>query len=108
VNRLRRSYEFNLVLKSRIIKSNNWLLAHTKSNQLGYARLGMIVGKKILSRAVDRNRIKRLIREVFRCEFQNSYSLDIVVILKCNPFIDKSEVPSSVVKRLFKEIRLHK
>lgn len=31
-----------------------------------YARLGMVVPKRLLSRAVERNRVKRLVRERFR------------------------------------------
>lgn len=30
-------------------------------------RLGLAIGKKVANRAVDRNRLKRLIRETFRC-----------------------------------------
>jgi ribonuclease P protein component len=37
-----------------------------KPNSLGYARLGLIVSKKIERRAVKRNWIKRILRETFR------------------------------------------
>lgn len=37
-----------------------------KPNALGYARLGLIVSKKIERRAVKRNWIKRILRETFR------------------------------------------
>lgn len=48
-------------------------------NTLDYVRLGIVVGKKIARRAVSRNYIKRVIREVFRLNCLSSRSLDIVV-----------------------------
>src|SRR5699024_8333862 len=35
-------------------------------NDVGHARLGMAIAKKRLRRAVDRNRIRRTVRESFR------------------------------------------
>ncbi|MGB5082147.1 MAG: ribonuclease P protein component [Burkholderiales bacterium] len=37
-----------------------------KPNALGVPRLGLIVPKRVLPRAVDRNRVKRMVREWFR------------------------------------------
>ena len=37
-----------------------------RPNQVQYPRLGMIVPKRVFARAVDRNKIKRIIREWFR------------------------------------------
>ncbi len=37
-----------------------------RKNDLSYSRLGLAISKKMLTRAHDRNRIKRLIRESFR------------------------------------------
>ena len=42
------------------------LSVQLRSNGLSYARLGLIVPKRHVPRAVDRNRIKRLMREWFR------------------------------------------
>jgi ribonuclease P protein component len=50
-----------------------------RPNELGHARLGMIVSKRLFSRAVDRNRIRRLIRETFRLSVQTLPALDLVV-----------------------------
>lgn len=43
------------------------------------ARLGLVVGKKAVSRAHERNRLKRMVRDRFRRERPNLPSLDIVV-----------------------------
>ncbi len=37
-----------------------------RENNLGYARLGLALSKKMIANAHDRNRIKRLLRESFR------------------------------------------
>jgi ribonuclease P protein component len=49
------------------------------------ARLGLAISKKCAKRAVDRNRIKRLIRESFRLQHKNLPAIDIIVM--CKPSI---------------------
>ena len=53
------------------------------------ARLGLAVAKKHVRRAVDRNRIKRLLRESFRHHQQQLKGLDLVVLVK--PGIHKAD-----------------
>lgn len=47
-------------------------------NGLAYARLGLIVPKRLARRAVDRNRLRRLIREAFRLSQTACTGRDIV------------------------------
>ena len=44
--------------------------------------LGVAVAKKLAKRAVDRNRLKRMIREVVRSAQANKLNSDVVVKLK--------------------------
>lgn len=50
-----------------------------RENGTTQPRLGMAVAKKKLKRALDRNRVKRIIRESFRCEASLS-GVDVVVL----------------------------
>jgi ribonuclease P protein component len=49
------------------------------SNGLGYPRLGLAISRKRVKHAVNRNRLKRLLRESFRRNKEHLGGLDIVV-----------------------------
>src|SRR5690554_7460472 len=51
-------------------------------NELGHPRLGLVVSKKNLRRAVDRNRLKRLARESIRLQQHQLPALDIVLLAR--------------------------
>jgi len=60
-------------------KVNKWFVVHAKKNELGVSRLGVVASKRIMPKAVSRNYAKRLIREVFRCNFPKSGAFDVVI-----------------------------
>jgi len=49
-------------------------------NPLGHPRLGMAISRKVARKAIERNRIKRVIRESFRHWQERLGALDIVVL----------------------------
>lgn len=51
-----------------------------RANNLGHARLGLIIAKKAINKSHDRNRVKRLVRESFRR--QSLPAVDIIVMGK--------------------------
>ena len=63
---LRRPVEFEAVLRSGVRVSSRSFVARALRNIGEAPRLGLIAGRKAAARAVDRNRAKRLVREVFR------------------------------------------
>ena len=50
------------------------------ANELGHPRLGLVVSKKNARRALDRNRIKRLVRESFRHISAALPAVDVLVL----------------------------
>jgi len=77
--RLHKTDEFSSVFNFRCSLGGIYLQVLAKPNDLGNARLGIIVSRKISKRAVDRNYIKRAIREYFRLNQREFDNLDVVV-----------------------------
>ena len=80
--RLTEKRQFDAVLSARTIqlRSGSFRLYATANEEVG-ARLGLIVGKRQLKRAVDRNGVKRVLRETFRVRRAILPAYDIVVQL---------------------------
>lgn len=70
------------MLASANAEAGHRFMVRAKSNGRAHARLGMIAGRKAIPRAVDRNRCKRLVREVFRATQLMLAGLDVVVFCR--------------------------
>jgi ribonuclease P protein component len=80
--RLLKAAEFSRVFKKAIRSSDRMLTVLIAANDLGYPRLGLAISKKHAKRAVDRNRIKRIIRESFRLNQGSLPAADFVIMAK--------------------------
>lgn len=83
--RLLKPAEFERVFTENERARTESLLVMARPNALGQARLGMVVAKRLLPRAVDRNRVKRCVRETFRMQRLGLPSCDYVVRLIAKP-----------------------
>jgi ribonuclease P protein component len=79
-NRIRKSYDFREVFKKGNTYTTRNFIVHCNNTSLGYPRLGVVIGKKLFASAVKRNRLKRIIREVFRKNKHQFNSLDVVIV----------------------------
>ena len=97
---------FNNVFKDPIRAGSPYITVLAKNSDLNFPRLGMIVPKKALKRAVWRNRAKRLIRESFRTSYPELENLDYVCIIKADFLkIDNQEF-CKLLKKLWKTISI--
>lgn len=58
------------------------VLLLARNNDLEHPRLGLVIGKKSVKLSVQRNRIKRVIRETFRLSQVDLVGWDIVIIAR--------------------------
>lgn len=81
--RLLTSRHFSAVFDSPTGKApGRSVLLLARDNGLDHPRLGLVIGKKSVKLAVERNRLKRIIRDSFRLHQQMLAGLDIVVVAR--------------------------
>lgn len=80
--RLRTQAEFEHVYKSGQRYGQTFFSVSACANARGYARLGLSIGARTVGQAVARNRIRRLVREVFRLSQHELPALDVVVVAR--------------------------
>lgn len=66
---------------NRVKVANSYLLILAKPTKGAQSRLGLIIAKKNISTAVQRNRVKRVARETFR-QKEFSVVMDIVLLAR--------------------------
>lgn len=105
VSRLLTAHDYKAIFDGPSKKTANrhFLILYRKNSQ-NQPRLGLIVAKKHVKLAVQRNRIKRIIRETFRkvqCELSN---YDIVVLVKKNADTLDNETIHLQLNKLWQQI----
>ena len=78
--RLDNSLDFSNCFLQGKRTSTHAFMIHYLENDLEYGRLGIRIAKKKIKKAVERNRIKRIAREVFRNSHFNG--IDMVLVLR--------------------------
>jgi len=71
--------EFSSVFNFRKRIFAHFLAVHYQPNEKEHPRLGLVVGKKIAKSAVDRNYMRRVLREFFRLQQHTINHVDLVV-----------------------------
>ena len=77
--KLLKTDEFSSVFNFRKRISAHYLVMHYQPNSQEQARLGLVVGKKTCKLAVDRNYMRRVLREYFRIQQHQIAHVDLVV-----------------------------
>lgn len=88
--RLHTNKEFENLFKQKKSFYTANLIIKAAKNDLDFSRVGIIVSTKVSKRAVDRNKVKRRIREIMRLLYNTvKPGFDILVIAK-KPILEKN------------------
>ncbi|PWK92535.1 ribonuclease P protein component [Fulvimonas soli] len=80
--RLRRAADFVALRQASGRLGGRCFSVRYRPSEQGLARLGLAVSKRVSKRAVERNRIKRLVRESFRRMRAQLPPLDVMVMAR--------------------------
>jgi ribonuclease P protein component len=101
---IRVARDFDAVFKQGKRLVDSCFAFHFLKVERDYPRLGMVISKRNCALAVNRNRIKRLIREEFRLNQHTISNIDLVVALKSPSKKMSDQELSECVKKLFSQL----
>ena len=105
VERLRRRDDFQRVFAHRCSGGDEVMVVYARPNDLAWSRLGLSVAKH-LGRAVDRNGIRRRIREAFRRHKREiPRGFDYVCVAKSGAAERSADVSASLCKLAASAVR---
>ncbi|HEC28130.1 MAG TPA: ribonuclease P protein component [Gammaproteobacteria bacterium] len=78
--RLSSSNDYGRVFKKPLKSKDKCFTLLVTTNNTDVSRLGLAISKKAVNKAVDRNRVKRLVRDSFRHSRHALAGIDIVVL----------------------------
>lgn len=108
-NRLRKKDDFQKVYQKGSFSALGDISLKKVSNNLLFSRIGFIVEKKFFKKAVERNRIKRILRAFSGKNIsQISKGLDVVIFYKSKDREIDSKKITSNLEKLFKRTNLLK
>jgi ribonuclease P protein component len=106
-NRIRLTNDFKDILKNGRSFFCKDLYIKTKDNKLDNSRFGIIISTKVSKKAVQRNHLKRIIREIIKENLSNiKNKQDVVIVLSSSISTKNKEEISDIILRGLGELRL--
>jgi len=102
-HRLRSAADFERVYRSGPRAGDGLFAVNALGNDSGFARLGMSVSTRTVGNAVRRNRVRRIIRELFRLRHAMLPALDFVVTSRPGARAADRPAIETSLERLFAE-----
>jgi len=98
---LRKASQYDEIFgNSKRLKTRHFDILY-RPNVFGYPRIGVVVAKKNVSGAVGRNRVKRILREIFRMNKPLFGSIDIIIVAKKHSeLVDYSSALEEIIGKL--------
>lgn len=108
-NRIRLKKEFDHVFQTGQSFYSGILGVKTANNKENNVRLGFLVGLKVSKKAVDRNKIKRQLREISSQELKEIRNGTDIVVIALPPILKTDfEIIKKNLKLAFKKLNLYK
>jgi len=100
--RLKLARDFRAVSRSRLSVKEGKLLLKAKASQKNFSRFGIVVSKRVAKKAVERNRIRRLLSEVLTTK-QDSFKSPYDIVLVALPGFSLKDLheAQSIIEKLF-------
>ncbi|MDX1733982.1 MAG: ribonuclease P protein component [Halioglobus sp.] len=103
--RLLNAQDFSRVFDSADARAHHkHLMLLARANDLATHRLGLVIAKKNVRLAVDRNRLKRVAREFFRQLPEGEPGLDVVLLARRGAGELDNEKVSSILQQLWQKL----
>jgi ribonuclease P protein component len=99
-HRLRHKADFARVFNKNVRSADRYFTVLARSTRTARPRLGMAISMRAAGGAVTRNRLKRLVRESFRCNHELLPAVDIVIMAR-------PEASKADRQRLRRSLRTH-
>lgn len=98
-NRITKNIEFQRIYKKGEFFATKLIHFKYLNNNLPLTRVGFVISTKVSKSAVKRNKIKRVIREVFRLNLDKiKKGMDIVVIVKPGAIeLERTDIEKNVL-----------
>lgn len=105
-NRIRKKNDFEEIFKQGRGVKRDFLYFKIKKNKLDLSRFGFIVGKNFSKKAVERNKIKRMLREVIRKKLPKiKKGFDVIIIVLPNGESNLEKI-ENIIEEVFKKSEL--
>ena len=96
--------QFDAVFAAGLRQHSDYFRVHVLKDTGADARLGLAMAKRVAKRAVDRNRLKRIAREAFRCRNEPLAGLDLVLYAKDAAVPASADALRADLQRLFQRL----
>lgn len=76
-----------------------------RANSKSYARLGLVVAKRHIKKAVSRNRFKRVVKESFRRHAKQLAGLDVIVLARAGAEVAGNQELSTALSQHWQRLK---
>ena len=105
IRRLLQKHEYYYVFsQAKKLVTDEFIILY-RHNTIGHARLGLALSKKMVAKAHDRNRLKRLLRETFRTQY-NLPAIDIIVLARAGAGRAQRLIVATNLAKLWRKVHV--